>query len=401
MSSKPEVKGAGEPGGETARILVEDAGGRRPFMRGIMVHSLVARGVGFEEAYRTANAVREKLEGRDVVQRGELAKAVAAVLDPEAFRGDPHPPSLPASIQVADEGKPGLPFSKGILSQSLLAAAIDPNDAFDVAREIEAELLRSRVRKVGRHELRRVAYEALGRRIGAQAAERYLVWRKFQEPERPVIVLLGGTSGVGKTSLALEVAHRLGIGRVLSTDSIRQVMRIMLSEELAPAIHASSYEAHQLLQPGGSGGLSDPVLEGFHAQAAIVSVGVRAMLDRAVDEGASLVLDGVSLVPGQLDLDAYADRAEVIFLLVAALEEESFRSRFEARAKGQTHRRPHRYIENLDAILKIQERLLELGESKDVPIIDNVSFDRSVVSVTRHITETLRKRTHFDPAALL
>ena len=370
-------------------------------MRGIMVHSLVARGVAFDEAYRTAKAVREKLKGRDVVQRAELAKAVAEILDPEALRGDPPPSPLPASILVADEGKRGLPFSKGILSQSLLAAAIDPNDAFDVAREIEADLVRRRVRRIRRHELRRVAYEALGRRIGEHAAERYLVWRKFQEPERPVIVLLGGTAGVGKTSLALEVAHRLGIGRVLSTDSIRQVMRIMLSEDLAPAIHASSYEAHHLLQAGGSGGLADPVLEGFHAQAAIVSVGVRAMLDRAVNENANLVLDGVSLAPGLIDLAAYADRAEVVFLMVATLEEEAFRSRFEARAKGQTNRGPHRYIESLDAILKIQERLLELAEQSDVPIIDNLSFDRSAMLVIRHITESLRTRTHFDPAALL
>ena len=33
---------------------------RRPFMRGIMVHSLMARGVPFEDAYRTANEVRDR-----------------------------------------------------------------------------------------------------------------------------------------------------------------------------------------------------------------------------------------------------------------------------------------------------------------------------------------------------
>ena len=51
-------------------------------------------------------------------------------------------------------------------------------------------------------------------------------------------MLIRGQSKTGKTTLALEVAHRLGIGRVVSTDSIRQIMRIMLSPELAPEIHA-------------------------------------------------------------------------------------------------------------------------------------------------------------------
>ena len=69
MSSKPEVKGAGEPGGDAARILVEDGGGRRPFMRGIMVHSLTSRGVAFDEALSTADTVWERIPGRGVVPR--------------------------------------------------------------------------------------------------------------------------------------------------------------------------------------------------------------------------------------------------------------------------------------------------------------------------------------------
>ncbi len=400
MRSGPERDVAAEGVAETARIWVEDSAGRRPFMRGIMVHSLVARGVAFEEAYRTANAVSERLRGRNAVKRSDLAGMVAEILGGDAL-GDDHPPlPLPVSIVVSGERQKGLPFSKGLLSQSLLAAAIDPNDAFDVAREIEVELLRRGVREIGRRDLRRLAYETLARRLGSRTAERYLVWRKYQEPERPVIVLLGGTAGVGKTSLALGVAHRLGIDRVLSTDSIRQIMRIMLSCDLAPAIHASSYEAHQLLAPGALG-RGDPVLEGFHAQAATVSVGVRAMMDRAVAENASLVLDGVSLVPGVIELDAYADKADVIFLVVSTLDEDAFRTRFEARAEGQRKRAPHRYLESLAAILKIQERLLALAEEHDVPIVDNVSFDESILLVIRHVAEFLRKSGSFEPSELL
>ena len=62
------------------------------------------------------------------------------------------------------------------------------------------------------------AFETLRKRIGPRIAERYLVWRRYQEPDRPVILLLGGATGAGKTSLGLEVAHRLGIQRVLSSD---------------------------------------------------------------------------------------------------------------------------------------------------------------------------------------
>ncbi len=59
------------------------------------------------------------------------------------------------------------------------------------------------------------------------------------------------------------------------------------------------------------------MIEGFRSMAATVCVGVRAMMDRAVAENSSLIIDGVSLVPGLIDLASYQDRAHVIFLIVA------------------------------------------------------------------------------------
>ena len=273
----------------SGRIWIEEGGRRRPFMRGIMIHSLMARGVDFEAAYRTANAIRDRLRGRQAVPKREVAEAVRELLGDEPFQEENRLPR-PVDIGVTASGQER-PFSKGILSQSLLAAAIDPNEAFDVAREIERDLLERGIRKIERRDLRRLSYEVLAREAGPQTAERYRVWRRYQEPDRPVIILLGGATGVGKTSLGLEVAHRLGIGRVLSTDAIRQIMRIMLSQDLVPALHASSFNAHRTLPPELLG--EDPVIEGFRAQAASVSVGVRATLDRAVEENGSLVLDGV------------------------------------------------------------------------------------------------------------
>jgi len=385
-----------EKGGHP-RLWVGEGGRRRPFMRGIMIHSLMARGVPFEEADRAANQIRDQLRGRREVTKPELLAELRKLLGDAPFQGEHNVP-VPVDIVVKGNGS-GQPFSKGVLSQSLLAAAIDPNDAFDVARQIERELLRRRLPEIDRVELRVLAYEMLSRTNGPTAAGRYLVWREHAYADRPVIILLGGAPGTGKTSLALEVAHRLGIGRVLSSDSIRQIMRIMLSPDLAPAIHGSSYDAHTRLPPGTLG--SDPVIEGFRAQTATVSVGIRASMDRAVAENASTILDGVSIVPGLLDLDAYEELADVIFLLVATLDTEAFANRFASRAEGQTHRAAHRYVENLDGILRIQDYLLDAADRFGVPIVDNDSFDRAVLLIIRHVTETLRKRSGVDPEDLL
>jgi 2-phosphoglycerate kinase len=394
----PRPDGDGQPRKPSVKTLVADGDVQRPFMRGIMVHSLLARGMSFEEAYEVTGSVRDRIRHRPVVTRAELRALVTEIVEPGKLSEPRRDPARGADIRIMARGR-GTPFSKGFLSQSLLAAAIDPSEAFEVAREIEEDLLRRGVREIDRHELRRHAYRAVHDRVGAQAAERYLVWRRYQVPDKPVILLLGGATGAGKTALAQEVAHRLGVAGLVSTDAIRQIMRIMLSKDLVPAIHASSYDAWRAIPDCAAA--EDPVIDGFRQMAATVSVGVRAMMDRAIAENTSLIIDGVSLVPGLVDLASYADRAHVIFLVVATLEPESFRGRFASRGREASERPPHRYLENLDAILRIQDYLLELAEQHGVPIVDNVSFDRSVTSIIRHVTETLRKQGDFDAAALL
>jgi 2-phosphoglycerate kinase len=396
--TEAQTEDGARPRKTSVKTLVADGDGQRPFMRGIMVHSLLARGLSFDEAFEVANAVRERIRLRPVVTREELRALIDEVAAPGKLGEPRREPARGSDIRVTARGR-GTPFSKGFLSQSLLAAAIDPSEAFEVAREIEEDLLRRGVREIDRHELRRLAYGAIHDRVGAQAAERYLVWRRYQVPVKPVILLLGGATGAGKTALAQEAAHRLGIAGLVSTDAIRQIMRIMLSKDLVPAIHASSYDAWRGLQDCAEA--EDPVIEGFRRMATTVSVGVRAMMDRAIAENTSLIIDGVSLVPGLLDLSSYADRAHVIFLVVATLDSDAFRGRFAARGREAAERPPHRYLENLDAILRIQDYLLELAELHGVPIVDNVSFDRSVTSIIRHVTETLRKQGDFDAAALL
>jgi 2-phosphoglycerate kinase len=295
-----------------------------------------------------------------------------------------------SEIEIAVRGAGvSLPFSKGILAQSLLAAVVDPHVAFEIAREIERSLQSGGVQEINRDALRALAHKALGARVGPEAAGRYLIWRRYEDPEVPVVLLLGGTSGVGKTTLALEVARRLGIGRVLSTDSIRQVMRLMISRDLMPWIHASSYDAYLTLDS--ESGAQASVLAGFRAQAASVAVGVRASIERSVEERANLVIDGVSLLPGTIDLEKYVGQAVVVFVIVGVLDEQVLRERFESRAIGQPMRLAHRYLERTNEILEIQRHLIQEGQQRGIPVIDNSSLDRSASQIIALVLDRLQR----------
>ena len=78
-----------------------------------------------------------------------------------------------------------------------------------------------------------------------------------------MILLVGGATGTGKSTVATEVAYRLGITRVTSTDFVRQTMRAFFSKEFMPSIHYSSFEAGLGLPKAEEEESGDAALLGF------------------------------------------------------------------------------------------------------------------------------------------
>ena len=136
-----------------------------------------------------------------------------------------------------------LPFSKGLMAQSLMATGLPPERAYDVAAAVRARLRRTGRPSITLAGLRPSPASTLGDAEGDALMERFRQWQELRQLERPLIILIGGTTGVGKSTLATQLAHRLGIMRVASTDMVRQVMRAFFSAELMPAIHYSSFDA--------------------------------------------------------------------------------------------------------------------------------------------------------------
>jgi len=69
-----------------------------------------------------------------------------------------------------------------------------------------------------------------------------------KKSQKPVIILLAGTSGTGKSSLALLVAKKMGIATVFSTDTIWHIIWNSTTPEENPILFASTYEAGKFIK---------------------------------------------------------------------------------------------------------------------------------------------------------
>jgi 2-phosphoglycerate kinase len=228
--------------------------------------------------------------------------------------------------------------------------------------------------------LAEIAAEVLGEAEGGRTMRRLRHLHALRQLDAPIILLVGGATGTGKSTIATEAAHRLGITRVTSTDFIRQTMRAFFSPAFMPSVHYSSFEAGLALTKAEEDETGDARLLGFLDQTRNVLVGVEAAIDRSLAEGWSMVLEGVHLVPGMVDVDR--DHAIVVQCLIAIEDEDLHRSHFWVRDHATEGLRPlEKYIDGMPEIRMIQSALIERAERCDVPVIMNSTLDQAMGEV--------------------
>ncbi|MBE2900608.1 2-phosphoglycerate kinase [Methanothermobacter thermautotrophicus] len=281
------------------------------------------------------------------------------------------------------------PFSKGVLARSLTRAEMDPNRAYTFASRIEAHLKKNGVDLITIEELVEIVSEHL-RKEDPEIAEKYMLWRKIRQCKEPLIILIGGASGVGTSSIAFEVANRLGIRNMISTDMIREVMRKIVSRELLPSIYESSYTAYQSLRIPPPPEL-DEVLIGFRDHVESVSIGVEAVIERALTEGISIVIEGVHIVPGFIREDLVNKENVAMFVLTVS-DENVHKGRFYSRCRQMWARRPlKRYISYFWAIRRIHRYIENQARKHNVPVIENIDVVTTIDSIIKSLTKTTVK----------
>ena len=389
-----------------ARLLVSDGeqGRETPFLRGILTHSLQEAGLGFDEAFQLASVVRRNLmtkgrrgddaEGMTVSSRDLRAEVIrelgrgahADVVRHYQLRRAPAP-----ALMVRGKNGQTTPFSRGRHLRALEACGLTREEAGGITAALYTRLLAEGEPVVSSVRIDRLSHDSLQQMLGDAVAHRYLVWRDFVLSGRPLLLLIGGTAGSGKSTTTTAVASRLDIVRTQSTDMLREVMRMMVPKRLLPVLHESSFDAWKALPGGGSvtENIEAAVVEGYRAQAELVSLACEAVMQRAIRERVSLILEGVHVGPALLEQVPADDEALVVPFMIAVLDQAVLRTRIRGRGSEVAGRRAARYLGEFDGIWELQKHLLAEADRAGIPIVSNTDEERVFRAIMRIITDRL------------
>lgn len=281
------------------------------------------------------------------------------------------------------EREHGLPYSKGLTASSLMATGLPPMRAYTVANKVEQEILALGRERISREKLRELTLEVLRKEEGDEVAEAFIKWQSVAELDIPLIILIGGATGVGKSTIATQLAYRLGITRVVSTDAVREVLRSAFTQEMFPTLYSSSFDSDKAVrQPIPHSG--DKLIIGFREQAAAVAVGAERLIERAITEGTDMILEGAHLVPGFLET-VDSDNAIIVSLLVTIEEEDLHKSHFFRRGRDASARPQDRYLQAFKKIRKIQKYMQNSALMRGVPIVDHYDLDATLSQIIDHV----------------
>lgn len=203
---------------------------------------------------------------------------------------------------------------------------------------------------------------------------------------KPYVILIGSASGIGKSTIAAELAKTLNIKHLIESDFIRAVVRGIIGKEYAPALHSSSYDAYKNLRNKNRyNGYDDLVSAGFDEHASYVIPALEKVIQRAITDYDDIIIEGVHLVPGLINTEQFDDYANIYFFVLSS-DEESHKERFVKRAV-----QIHRGGKQLDFFREnriIHDHLLKQAEINGVNVINTKSIETTLDKILAVINKS-------------
>jgi 2-phosphoglycerate kinase len=204
--------------------------------------------------------------------------------------------------------------------------------------------------------------------------------------KKPYVILVGSASGIGKSTVAAELAKRLGIKHLIETDFIREVVRGVIGSEYAPELHKSSFNAYKTLRNQINFDSKEELINaGFVEHSSFVIPAIEKVISRAIADFDDIIIEGVHLIPGLVNTEKFKDIASIFFFVLSS-DKESHKERFVKRAM-QIHR-GGKQLEYFNENRTIHDFLINKAIQNGVKVVETQSINRTVQKMITSITGT-------------
>jgi len=180
--------------------------------------------------------------------------------------------------------------------------------------------------------------------------------KKICKENKPII-LIGGISGSGKTTIGNTLLNLLAIDHSIGTGWIREILTTQLNKEDYPELFTHSFRPITNITP----------FENFCSGTKSLLPAVKACIKRARREGTSLIIEGVYLMPDIID----ENLCDFFFLLKGKRDVEQYKKM----VFGKSHNTRKIYDADIKANVNIEKELINICKKTDTPIIPDMTVE--------------------------
>lgn len=189
----------------------------------------------------------------------------------------------------------------------------------------------------------------------------------MNQTDNPLIILVGGAAGTGKTSLAKDLCRELNIAHRIGSGFVREIAKSFVTREENPFLYNYSFRPHTQITP----------FKNLVKQSQAIRMAIQRCMNRAFDEGTSIVIEGVNVIPGLID----PERATMSLILTVSDAQQHLEM-----ARGTSHNKRRIDERDFENIRQTQQEFERTGKEHGWHIIN-----RSVVSSPLHAVQEALK----------
>jgi len=275
------------------------------------------------------------------------------------------------------------PLSRGILAKKLTLLGFSQTEGYEFLIDVYEDIISLGQEVVEKEKIDEIISSHLSSSYSNTLAQQYLKIEKWRDSRIPIWILIAGAIGTGKSTLSRRIAGDLGIQHVIGTDVVADILRKILSKEVMPELHSTSYQAYQCLRPIYSSRF-DEVILGFENHSKYVNLGVDAVLSRAEKENVSIVVEGEHLLPVFFD-ETILNKPNVLYMTISVPDPETHKENL----SSQYTKEKEELLSNFDNIRKIHGHLVNETTTRKLPLVETIQGESTTSKVRKLVVDRI------------